>query len=876
MNPERWAQVRGVLDAALAVPDAERPTFLDSACSGDPELRAEVDSLLRSHDDAGSVFLKKPAFDLKSDPIPLTNRIGGRAGVYRLIDQIGHGGMGEVYRAERADGQYDKEVAIKFVRAGLDTAAVVQRFRNERQVLASLDHPNIARLLDGGTTEDGIPYLVMELIEGTPIDQYCQARKLTIPERLQLFQQVASAVQYAHQHLVIHRDIKPGNILVTQDGVPKLLDFGIAKILDPAAGSQETMVNPMTPEYASPEQVRGEPITTATDVYSLGVVLYQLLTGSSPYPKNTQSPHEFARAICDLEPQRPSSAILRSQRKAAAGMSGTPAAGRLESSAKLRRRLRGDLDTIVLRAMHKDPRRRYASVEQFSEDIRRHLEGRPVIARRDSWSYRAGKFATRHKVGVAATALVLLAIAAGVGATIREAHIAAANARRAEHRFNDVRKLANSLIFELHDSIRDLPGSTPARKLLVSRALEYLDSLNTEAKTDASLQRELAAGYERIADVQGQPRQANLGDPAGAATSYRKALAIRESLAAADPNDVEVRRQLCTNYGKLSDLLMSNGDPKGAIGYTQKGLDLSRELSQRKDSTLRDRIMSATIQLDYGYKQILLGADHAAGLSNLRAGTTSLEQLLSQDPSNQRLRRTVGLAESRLAGTLADNPNHHAEAMALYKRAISLKQVLLQADPNNVEIKRLITYDKFELGQLLANMNRPDAALEQDKTALSEFESYAKADPANVQLQEDLGRVRQHMGQVFIQQGKAAQALAQFQLSLRKLEKLPGANIAQSFLGSAVLGDELWMGKAHVLLASSANISKASAAGHYREAVAWFNKCRPGYEDIRDHAPQWFGGAARVAEINSQLDRCHKALKQNSDASPTRRTAALE
>ena len=316
MNPERWRQVRELLDRVLAVEDFERAALLDAACLSDPELRKEVESLLLSHRQAGSIFLKKPAFDLKASEADWANqggRVGRRVGVYRLLEQIGQGGMGEVYRAERADGQYDKQVAIKFVRTGLDSAAVVDRFRNERQVLASLDHPNIARLLDGGTTDEGIPYLVMELIEGIPLDQYCRNHGLSIPERLRLFQQVASAVQYAHQHLVIHRDIKPGNILVTKQGVPKLLDFGIAKILDPAAVSQQTAANPMTPEYASPEQIRGEPITTATDVYSLGVVLYQLLTGRSPYPKQTHAAHEFARAICEFQPERPSSVVLRSQ-----------------------------------------------------------------------------------------------------------------------------------------------------------------------------------------------------------------------------------------------------------------------------------------------------------------------------------------------------------------------------------------------------------------------------------------------------------------------------------------------------------------------------------------------------------------------------------
>jgi len=310
MTPERWQQVRGIFDQATSLPATERPAYLDQACTADPDLRREVDSLLLAHHEAGTEFLNTPAINL-SRPAP--SRVGRRIGAYNIIEEIGRGGMGEVYRAGRADGQYEKEVAIKLVRGGYNTASVLERFRHERQILASLDHPNIARLLDGGTTDEGLPYLVMELIEGTPIDQYCDAHKLGVNERLGLFVQVCSAVQYAHQRLVIHRDIKPGNILVTKEGVPKLLDFGIAKILDPAASAATTVAGPMTPEYASPEQIRGEPITTATDVYSLGVVLYQLLTGRSPYPKNTNVPHEFARAICEIEPERPSSVVLRPQ-----------------------------------------------------------------------------------------------------------------------------------------------------------------------------------------------------------------------------------------------------------------------------------------------------------------------------------------------------------------------------------------------------------------------------------------------------------------------------------------------------------------------------------------------------------------------------------
>jgi len=352
----------------------------------------------------------------------------------------------------RADGEFTKEVALKTVRVGYDVSSVLERFRNERQILASLDHSNIARLYDGGTSAEGIPYLVMELVDGIPIDSFCDAGKLNITRRLELYLEVCSAVQYAHQRLVIHRDLKPGNILVTKKAIPKLLDFGIAKILDPATATDVTIVRPMTPEYASPEQIRGEPITTASDVYSLGVALYQLLTGRSPYRMTTRTPHELSRAITDTEPERPSTAILRQlAAKDSSSASRTPeqlSDAREPSLAKLQRRLSGDLDNILLKALRKEPQRRYASVEQFAEDLRRHLDGRPVSARKDSWSYRSGKFIKRHKAGVAAAALMAATLVAGVAATVREAKVAERNRLRAEKRFDDVRKLSNSLILK--------------------------------------------------------------------------------------------------------------------------------------------------------------------------------------------------------------------------------------------------------------------------------------------------------------------------------------------------------------------------------------------------------------------------------------------
>jgi serine/threonine protein kinase len=404
--------------------------------------------------------------------------------------------MGTVYLAERADAQYEKQVAIKLVRPGCYSESIIDRFRHERQILAGLDHPNIAKLLDGGTSEDGLPYFVMDFIEGLPIDEYCDQRQLSITERLGLFRTVCLAVQYAHRNLIVHRDLKPSNILVTADGVPRLLDFGIARIINPVPSSDAAETTAtlrlMTLEYASPEQVRGEPITTASDIYSLGVLLYRLLTGHSPYRSKSRLASDRVQAICEEEPENPSTAIARRVIDEDGNDSITPeSVSRHRSSQpdKLRRRLAGDPDNIVLMALRKEPERRYASVEQFSEDIRRHLEGLPVIARKDTLGYRAGKFIQRHKAGVAAAALILIILLAGIEATGRQA-------RLAERRFDDVRKLANSLLFEVHSAIENLPGATSARELLTKRALEYLDKLAAEAGDDPQLQRELAAAYE--------------------------------------------------------------------------------------------------------------------------------------------------------------------------------------------------------------------------------------------------------------------------------------------------------------------------------------------------------------------------------------------
>jgi serine/threonine protein kinase/Tol biopolymer transport system component len=438
MDSERWQNVERLYHATLECEEGQRDAFLTRACGGDEALRLEVKSLV-SYGNRTGRFIEESALEvvapaLAGEEAPASDQcqiiekmIGKRISQYRIVEHLGSGGMGEVYQAVRADDQFEKQVAIKLVHAGEASGFVIGRFKKERQILASFDHPNIARLLDGGATEEGVPYFVMELIEGQPIDKYCDSHRLGIPARLQLFLQVCSALEYAHQHQIIHRDIKPANILVTADGMPKLLDFGIAKILessvvdgvDGSVGLTQTRFRAFTPEYASPEQIKAGPIRTASDVYSLGVLLYELLTGHRPYRFKTHTPLEIERAICEDEPPKPSTVVTRVEEQTLADSTVTSITPKGISSARdsdpkqLHKCLLGDLDAIVMMALRKEPHRRYASAHDLSEDVHKHLEGVPITARPSTIAYRGSKFVRRH-LELAVGALIFLVLLGGL------------------------------------------------------------------------------------------------------------------------------------------------------------------------------------------------------------------------------------------------------------------------------------------------------------------------------------------------------------------------------------------------------------------------------------------------------------------------------
>jgi eukaryotic-like serine/threonine-protein kinase len=648
---------------------------------------------------------------------------GERIGPYRILEAVSSGGMGTVYRAVRDDREYEKHVALKLIKRGMDTDLIVRRFRYERQILASLQHPNIAALLDGGTTPDGLPYLVMEYIEGQPITGYADGRKLGIAARLELFRTVCAAVEYAHQNLVVHRDLKPNNILVTPEGNPKLLDFGVAKLLGPDESSGEptttfSAMSFLTPEYASPEQVRGDPITTQSDVYSLGVLLYRLLTAHWPYRPHGRTPEDLADAVRTQAPERPSIAIGR------AGPDGlTPenvSAVREGDPAKLGRRLKGDLDTIALMALRKEPARRYGSVAQLSEDIRRHLEGRPVRAHRDTYAYRAGKFLGRNAKATLAAAVIVMSLIAGVVITAREAQRARAERVLAERRFNDVRSLADSLLFDGFEAVRNIPGTHAARRLMIRRAIEYLDSLAAEASDDLPLQSELALAYDRIRALTNTSTELEL---------HRKALAINRSLVESEPGNRKYREQLAASYSLMGDLLRETGDSPAALANYQESLAMTEALNRENPSNGAYRVALADADELVGFMLEEMGETDRPLVYERRA-LSIRTALLAAAPGNADLRDAAAVSHHYIALLEADQGDFN-HAFADQAQALEIAESLNAAAPRNAVYRRDLWAMHHRLGNIMALAGDPAGALAEYRKSLGYMEALSAADPGD-------------------------------------------------------------------------------------------------------------------------------------------------
>lgn len=514
-----WARIRSTVEEALALPPQERSSFLRSLADQDLALHKEVEELLAVEKEATRLF-SIDTWQQAATGFSSSARPGMTIGSYRLLRELGRGGMGEVFLAERSDGEFHHLVAVKLLQTGILSRGMIERFRQERQILARLPHSGIARLLDGGVSDDGTLYAVMEYVDGEPIDVYCERFALSVPERLKLFLRAAQAVQFAHQQLVLHLDIKPANLLVTPQGDPRLLDFGISRIIAENEGGtvqSEATTHLLTPRYASPEQAAGEPLGVASDVFSLGTLLYRILTGRLPYPIEDAAPLEAARMIREMAPEKPSRV----------------------APPEVRSQLRGDLDLILLKTLRKEPQRRYATVAALMSDIEAYLASKPVSAHRDSIGYRAAKLIRRRRGTLFASAIAVLAIAVSVGLVIRSAILARRQEALAQRRLRDVRDLAHSFIFDLDPQLQGIPGTVAVRAYILKTGMKYLDAMAREAGTDDDLNYELARGYIKLSVLENSFIYQSLGEAKEARSAMQKAVALESAAYRRHPHDLQ-------------------------------------------------------------------------------------------------------------------------------------------------------------------------------------------------------------------------------------------------------------------------------------------------------------------------------------------------
>jgi non-specific serine/threonine protein kinase/serine/threonine-protein kinase len=867
MIPSDWQRVKEAFQTALGLGFEERAGFLNHFRSTEPHLYEELESLLHHHDDPQSILddqdlLTNHLFHEEDESVWLNREIGP----YRVIAKLGEGGMGAVYRAIRIDDHYLKNVAIKLVRTGYATKPYLRRFRSERQILASLEHPNIAHLLDGGTTEDGLPYLVMEFIEGKPIDEYCDLHHLDTTQRLKLFLRVCAAVEYAHQKLIIHRDLKPANILVTNDGAPKLLDFGIAKLLDPelyfqTVEAEGTIGRAMTPEYASPEQVLGDPITTTSDVYSLGVVLYRLLTGRPPYLLSGANPVGWAQTILEGEPTRPSVVIDRIvEISEADGRSKriTPeevALTRDGRPAVLRRRLRGDLDNIVLMALRKDPARRYGSVEKFANDIRRSLDGHPVTARPDTIFYRAGKFAQRHRIPLAAMALVLISLTIGIVIAMRQARIAEKQRALAEQRFNDIRSVSHDLIFDVHDSIQNLAGATAARQLIVQHALQYLNVLSKDSPDSIPLQEEIATAYEKVGDVQGGTGRANLGDTSGALDSYSKALAIRKAIYDAHPSDAAARDGISHSYLRIATILQDMGRYQEALQYHRSHLELSKDLVASAPS---DPKAQRTLANSYdGMGDILAALSKwDESLKNYDAGAAIYKTLAEKYPEQHTLISNWALEQKKMGGVF-EQKGEFAHALQKYKSALQVNEKQAKDSPEDASAQRDVAIDYSSLGDVIAKSGDNLAAIENYRHALTIDRQLAAADPKDASARYYLVYDLYRLGDAQLKTSDIHGAIANYRLAVLRAEENSKSDPSNATMRSDLARVYSKLAKAHAIAASTG----ADKRNNLTAARDWYRKSLAIWTDLRDRNALEGRDLNEADNVAEELSKCMSAMR---------------
>lgn len=766
MTPDPWIEVSRLVELVLALPEEEREPFLLRE-GADPKLLREVRELISFEREASLIFPLR-SWQGRYNRHPESRLSGDIIGNYRLLSEIGRGGMGAVYLAERADGVYQQKVAVKILQESVFTSALVARFQQERQILAGLSHPGIARLLDGGVSPDGLPYLVLEYVDGKPIDRYCDEQSLDIKARLNLVLRVAEAVQSAHQQLVLHLDLKPANILVTPEGDPRLLDFGIARFLgETEAGlhQAEATIRLLTPRYASPEQAEGAPLGVASDVFSLATLLYRLLTGTLPYPIEDVSPLEAARLIRTMDPILPSDAA--------------PAA--------IKSQLRGDLDLILTMALRKEPARRYPTVAAFAEDIQRHLSSLPVHAHADSLRYRAAKFFHRNRAAVAASAVVVLVLCASAVAVTHSAIVARRDRATAERRLQDVRGIAHSYVFDLDPKLEQIPGTAEVRHFVLQNAQKYLEAMSNEASDDDDLARETAQGYSRIAQVQETPQMHSLDDYKSADISMSKGIAIQQRLLDKHPDNVKDR-------GQLMQLMRHHAQsPEFAadIVFEEQILREAWEVGKPLLATPSLRRYLDMSGIAWNYAVLFCGntdlwnfADPVAALPWLDQARTIDERYHAAHPDETQNMSLIGAYEREdvTHGQILVQLSRSTEARAFYEDA--LRQTTLTHGELVEDVIRDLIRGQFAM--YLLSMHDPRAA-----SAIAPVPKFANptAKSADAALSSDDGDELTILARIDLELGRVAVGRSKMKRGIEILEAAHAKNLADGNASSELAWD---------------------------------------------------------------------------------------
>ena len=804
------------------MPSRERPAFLAQIRRTDPGAAEELASLLEHEDGVDDFFPELPAAGPTLDGL-----LGRSIGAYRLIGLLGHGGMGAVYLAERNDGAFTKQVAVKLLATVLVHAR--DRFLRERDVLATLEHPNIARLLDGGSTPDGWLYLVMEYIDGVPIDRFCSEHDLSVDARLGLLRQVCDGVAHAHQNLIVHCDIKPENILVTPNGTVKLLDFGVAKLLDASASA--TQFRPSTPAFSSPEQLQGDPVTTSSDVYSIGVLAYVLLTGRGPYLIKSGRVDEIVRAALTAE---------------AVNASLLP-----DLAPQRARRLRGDLDNILAKAVARDPRRRYHSVQQLAEEIDAHRQGFPVRARPDGVGYRLRKFVGRHRVATVTAALAVVVLLAAVVITARQA-------RLAERRFEDLRELARVGVFDVNDSLATIPGTTATRKLVVETALRYLDLMSAERTPDPALDAEVASAYIRIGKVQGGAFLPNLGDSAGAVSSFRKALATADRW----PRNTQLDRlriEARINIGFLAV------DP--AAGAPE--FDAAIEAAKRQLATDANdvNLLRLVATAYHGRATIAHLTNHQPDNEAMsRHEIDMLQRIRSLSPGAWQDALNLTRAFGQLAFAHLQKLDYDGAVPEL-QRARSVVVTALEHEPRNQLLLRALAENRLRTGSVLLALDRPAEAITELEAAIGVLDPLVASDPNNLQYKADLSYAWLHFGDVKRKQGDLAGALACHRRALALRRERAARSETFMFVPYELtrslnaVGELVLAVRPDGVEEATALFEEAREVGEKTLAVA------PSFNEVRKQVANAYEGLARVALLGgpSHMERADALLGKSSE-----------